>query len=81
MFADSKEVCAYINNLLLITNRSWENHLEKLDEVLDRLKCADMINYYHNMWQGSSEVLAPLAVLTSKTTPWKWTSVEQKAFK
>eukprot|EP00957_Ditylum_brightwellii_P069020 5239301-Ditylum_brightwellii.AAC.1 len=26
----------------------------------------DMINYYCNMWQGCSKVLAPLAVLTSK---------------
>eukprot|EP00957_Ditylum_brightwellii_P086850 6610565-Ditylum_brightwellii.AAC.1 len=40
-----------------------------------------MINYYCNMWQGRIKVLAPLAALISKTTPWKWMSVEQKAFK
>eukprot|EP00957_Ditylum_brightwellii_P042726 3235388-Ditylum_brightwellii.AAC.1 len=40
-----------------------------------------MINYYHNMWQCCSKVLAPLAALTSKTTPWKWMPVEQKAYR
>eukprot|EP00957_Ditylum_brightwellii_P149535 11387587-Ditylum_brightwellii.AAC.1 len=32
------------------------------------------------MWQGHRKVLAPLAALTSKVTPWKLTSVKQKAF-
>eukprot|EP00957_Ditylum_brightwellii_P100447 7656718-Ditylum_brightwellii.AAC.1 len=32
MFTDIKEVCACINDLLLITNSSWKSHLEKLDE-------------------------------------------------
>eukprot|EP00957_Ditylum_brightwellii_P099148 7551775-Ditylum_brightwellii.AAC.1 len=40
-----------------------------------------MINYYHNIWQGRSKVIAPPAVLMSKMTPWKWASVEQKVFK
>eukprot|EP00957_Ditylum_brightwellii_P011470 866848-Ditylum_brightwellii.AAC.1 len=39
-----------------------------------------MINYYCNMWQGGSKVLVLFAALASKTTPWKWMSVEQKAF-
>eukprot|EP00957_Ditylum_brightwellii_P094921 7228756-Ditylum_brightwellii.AAC.1 len=39
-----------------------------------------MINYYCDMWQDLSKVLAQLAVLMSKGTPWKWTSVKQKAF-
>eukprot|EP00957_Ditylum_brightwellii_P087944 6697293-Ditylum_brightwellii.AAC.1 len=135
MFMGIKEVRVYIDDLLLITMGSWKNHLEKLDEVLDRSKCTGlkvnaqkslfssqeleclghwvtkqgvkplqknveailkivppttrkklcsyigMINYYRDMWQGYSKVLAPLIVLTSKMTPWKWTSVEQKAFK
>eukprot|EP00957_Ditylum_brightwellii_P180511 13750254-Ditylum_brightwellii.AAC.1 len=37
MFANIEEVHMYINNLMLITTRSWENHPEQLDEVLDRL--------------------------------------------
>ena len=32
------------------------------------------------MWIQRSDVLAPLSRLTSKTTAWKWTDVEQKAF-
>eukprot|EP00957_Ditylum_brightwellii_P086153 6555253-Ditylum_brightwellii.AAC.1 len=42
MFADIKEVCAYINNLLLISNGDWGSHLQKLDKVLVRLKCAGL---------------------------------------
>eukprot|EP00957_Ditylum_brightwellii_P156946 11944800-Ditylum_brightwellii.AAC.1 len=38
MLADIKEILVYIDNLLLITNGNWDSHLEKLDEVLDRLK-------------------------------------------
>jgi RNase H-like domain found in reverse transcriptase len=32
------------------------------------------------MWEGRSETLASLAALTSKTSKWKWTDVESKAF-
>jgi len=32
------------------------------------------------MWKGRSHVLAPLTGLVSKTTKWKWTDVEQRAF-
>jgi hypothetical protein len=32
------------------------------------------------MWIRRSDVLAPLSRLTSKTTAWHWTDVEQKAF-
>ena len=39
-----------------------------------------MINYYRDMWKGRSDILAPLSALCSKTTKWKWTSVEQEAF-
>ena len=39
-----------------------------------------IVNYYRDMWIRRSDVLAPLSRLTSKTTPWKWTDVEQKAF-
>ena len=39
-----------------------------------------MVNYYRDMWKGRSHVLAPLTGLVSKTTKWKWTDVEQRAF-
>jgi hypothetical protein len=39
-----------------------------------------MVNYYHDMWIRQSNVLAPLAALTSKTTPWKWTEEHQRSF-
>jgi Reverse transcriptase (RNA-dependent DNA polymerase) len=31
-----------------------------------------MVNYYRNMWGKRSEILAPLASLTSKAAKWKW---------
>ena len=39
-----------------------------------------IVNYYRDMWIRRSDVLAPSSSLTSKTTPWHWTDVEQKAF-
>ena len=39
-----------------------------------------MINYYRDMWHHRSDLLAPLAKLTSKTAKWQWTAVKQKAF-
>jgi RNase H-like domain found in reverse transcriptase len=39
-----------------------------------------MVNYYQDMWIRRSDVLAPLAALTSKTTKWNWTEEHQKAF-
>ena len=39
-----------------------------------------MVNYYRDMWIRRSDVLAPLAHLTSKDAKWQWTDVEQKAF-
>jgi RNase H-like domain found in reverse transcriptase/Reverse transcriptase (RNA-dependent DNA polymerase)/Integrase zinc binding domain/Retroviral aspartyl protease len=39
-----------------------------------------MVNYYRDLWIRRSDVLAPLAALTSKTTKWTWTDVHQKAF-
>jgi hypothetical protein len=38
-----------------------------------------MVNYYRDLWTQRSDVLAPLAALTSKTTKWNWTDVHQKA--
>jgi RNase H-like domain found in reverse transcriptase len=39
-----------------------------------------MVNYYCNMWGKRSEILAPLAALTSKTAKWKWEAEHQNAF-
>jgi hypothetical protein len=39
-----------------------------------------MVNYYRDMWIRRSDVLAPLAALTSKTTPWKWPDEHQCSF-
>eukprot|EP00957_Ditylum_brightwellii_P181753 13845863-Ditylum_brightwellii.AAC.1 len=38
MLADIEEVHAHIDDLLLITTRSWETNLEKPNKALDRLK-------------------------------------------
>eukprot|EP00957_Ditylum_brightwellii_P031665 2401569-Ditylum_brightwellii.AAC.1 len=42
MFTNIEEVRVYIDDLLLITNSDWESHLETLDKVLDRPKCAGL---------------------------------------
>ena len=39
-----------------------------------------MINYYRDMWQKRSELLAPLASLTSKKVKWDWTKECQTNF-
>ena len=39
-----------------------------------------IVNYYRDMWLRRSHVLAPLASLTSKKTPWKWGEQQGKAF-
>ena len=39
-----------------------------------------LINYYCDAWIRQSDVLAPLAALTSKATKWKWGVEEQNSF-
>ena len=119
-------VRTYIDDLLCITNSTYEDHLEKLEEVLKRIQQAGlkinptksffaqpeleylgywitregimptpqkvkaiqniavptkkkqlrsfigMINYYRDMWIRRSDILAPLAKLTSKQAKWEW---------
>ncbi len=39
-----------------------------------------MINYYRDMWQRRSHILAPLTDMVSKSAPWIWTDKQQNAF-
>ena len=39
-----------------------------------------MINFYHDMWQNRSELLAPLIALTSKNVKYNWKDEYQKCF-
>jgi transposase InsO family protein len=39
-----------------------------------------MINYYRDMWQKRSHILAPLTSLSGKTAKWKWTKECTEAF-
>ena len=39
-----------------------------------------MINLYHDMWQKSSELLAPLTALTSKNVKYNWKDERQNCF-
>ena len=39
-----------------------------------------MVNYYRDMWQRRSHVLAPLTALSSQKAKWEWTDKHQQAF-
>ena len=39
-----------------------------------------MINFYRDMWQNRSELLAPLVALTSKNVNYDWKDEHQKCF-
>ena len=39
-----------------------------------------IINYYRDMWPRRSDILSPLAALTSKEVKWEWKEEHQKAF-
>ena len=134
LFSDLEYVRAYIDDLLVTSSSTFDDHLERLEKVLTRLSQAGlkvnakkshfcqsqveylgywitrhgikplpkkvtaiqkiappktrkqlrsfigMINYYRDMWKRRSEILAPLTRLTSNTTPFRWTEVEQTAF-
>jgi RNase H-like domain found in reverse transcriptase/Reverse transcriptase (RNA-dependent DNA polymerase) len=134
LMAGLEFVQAYIDDLLVITKGSYQEHLNKLEVVFNRLQDAGLkvnanksffardsveylgytlsregimpqstkveaiqhiaepknkrdlrrfiglVNYYQDMWEGRSDTLAPLAALRSKTSKWKWTETESKAF-
>ena len=51
LFAGLEYVRAYINNLLIINKGSFKDHLEKLDQVLNKLKGACLkINAYKSFF-------------------------------
>ena len=134
MLGDFDFCRVYIDDILIISNGTYEDHMEKLNQVLQRLeergfranvrKCffardsleylgywltrngiqpqpkkveaicrlsapqnrrqlrhfLGMVNYYRDMWQRRSHLIAPLSALTSKTVPWKWEAEQQEAF-
>ena len=127
-------VRTYIDDLLCITASTFDDHLAKLDKVLERIQQAGltvncktsffaqpeleylgylitrerimptsqnvkaiekiaiptkkkqlrsfigMVKYYRDMWIRRSDILAPLANLTSKEAKWQWTNEHQSAF-
>ena len=127
-------VRTYLDDVLILSNGSYVDHLKKVDQVLARLQAVGlkinihksafcrteceylgywitrngikplskkveainkiaspttrkqlrsfigMVNYYRDMWQGRSELLAPLSSLTSNKVKWEWTDVHQKTF-
>ena len=134
MLGDLEFVRVYIDDILILSDGTYADHMAKLDQVLTRLeqkgfranvrKCffarnsleylgywltqqgvqpqpkkveaicrisvpqnrrqlrhfLGMVNYYRDMWQRRSHILAPLSALASSTKPWKWGIEEQKAF-
>ena len=61
-------------------NRSNKNMLRMTSYKLVR-KFTGLVNYYCDMWARHSYMLAHLTKSTSGKVKYKWTEVEQKAFK
>ena len=53
---DLENVRAYIVDLLLIINDTWEDHLEQLDEVLTRLEKAGLKVNANKSFFGKEEL-------------------------
>ena len=134
MFCDLEYTSTYLDDILVISDGSYEDHLQKVRTVLTRLEKANfranvrkcfwgestleylgylvtkqglqpqpkkveaiqklkapknvrqlrhflgMVNYYRDMWQRRSHVLAPLTKLTGKGVPYKWEKEQEQAF-
>jgi RNase H-like domain found in reverse transcriptase/Reverse transcriptase (RNA-dependent DNA polymerase) len=134
ILGDLEFVRVYMNDILIVSNGTFTDHMQKLEKVLKRLKdkgfhanvheCyfakgeleylgywltrqgiqpqpkkveailrlsapqnwrqlrhfLGMVNYYRDMWQRRSHLLAPLTALTAKEVPWKWGSEQQEVF-
>ena len=130
LMAGLEFVRVYLDDILAITKGTFDDHLEKLEQLLNRVSAAGLkvngkksffarseleylgyfitkegirpvekkveaimnlappttkkqlrrfiglVNFYRDMWQHRSTLLAPLTKLTSKSVPWKWTDVE-----
>jgi hypothetical protein len=134
LLGDLNFVHVYIDDILITSNGTFSDHMDKLKQVLIKLdkagfranarKCtfaADkveylgfnisqkgihpqpkkveailkmqppltkrqlrcflgMVNYYRDMWQKRSHILAPLTSLSGQTAKWKWTKECAEAF-
>ena len=135
LFRELEYVRKYIDDLLITTNSSFTDHLEKLSIVLAKLEKAGLkvnalkssfyqpeveylgflitrqgikpqpkkvesihnmappkkrkdvrkflgiVNYYRDMLEKRSDILAPLSRLTSKNVPFEWGKKEQQLLK
>jgi len=135
LLGDLPYVQVYIDDVLILTDGSYEDHLNKVAVVLKRLEKANfrarvnkcmfasqeteylgyyltrkgispqpkkveailrlvppstkrqlrrflgMVNYYRDMWQKRSHILAPLTKLTSNKAKFVWEEEQQKSFK
>jgi len=134
LFGDIPWIKVFIDDLLIFSNGTYEDHLEKVAIALERLRSKNLavnalksfwavqevdylgfrltregvrpqakkvkaimemvppknkrqlrrfiglVNYYRFMWKHRSHVLAPLAALVGKNTPFKWRDEHQKGF-
>eukprot|EP00957_Ditylum_brightwellii_P107530 8204508-Ditylum_brightwellii.AAC.1 len=82
LFEEIEDVLVYIDGLLLIRKGTYEEHLKKPDKVLKKLEKAGLkVNMNKYTWKSRAEMLDPLTKLCFKNQPWKYTDIEQKAFK
>ena len=134
LFADMPFIKVFIDDLLIFSNGTYEDHLDKVKQVLERLQSKNlavnalksfwavkevdylgfklttqgvlpqprkvkaikqlatpknkkelrrfigMVNYYRHMWKRRSHLLAPLARMSGKNIPFKWTQECNTAF-
>ena len=134
IMGDLEFALTYLDDVLIVSNGTYEDHLNKVKTALTRLEKANfranvqkcffgepsleylgyqisrkgiqpqpkkveaiqklqaptnvrqlrhflgMVNYYRDMWQCRSHILAPLTGLLRKKTPYKWENEHQKAF-
>ena len=69
-FADLEYVRAYIDDLLVLTAGSWEDHLEKLDESLRRVEAAGL--------KVNARMLNVRITLPTLQTKWRYPNIYHK---
>ena len=134
LLGDLDNARTYIDDILITSDGTFEEHLQHVHEVLSRLEKAGfranvrkcffakpeieylgywlmqkgiqpqpkkveailrlnppktkrqlrhflgMVNYYRDMWQKRSHILAPLTGMVSEVATWKWGKEQQQAF-